>query len=301
MTNPDNHRSPVENRLQQDLAVVNALGRGGVRVNPSAGPKVVVGALRESADVLGFESPIDAATHVMRRLEELPPAERGNPIPAYHASASETVRKGRAKSEGVTDGTLNLLFERQAQLTPLATVTLATRVRIMGDGTAYLAEHGWPASPSKPVHAFTGKPEELLERARVDLADSDVPLDQSLVLLWGARIGSPDLVGTQEQRLSVAEGAAVRGGEIRGLLARSEQLASGPEWYAACLYRSMLENLFEGFLGAVTFAVVKPEDIDDVDDELKEGLPRAEGAVPEAVPTGVPEGHWWWRAPFTRS
>ena len=153
------------------------------------------------------------------------------------------------------------------------------------------------------MHAFTGSPEELLERARVDLADEQVPLEQSLLLLWGARIGSAELVGTQEQRLRVAEGAGVRGGEIRRLLSKTEQLASGPGqgWYAACLHRSMLENLFEGFLGAVTFAIVKPEDIDDVDEELREELPQVEDAAPEAVPSGVPEGHWWWRAPFARS
>ena len=303
MTNSDNNRSPVELRLEQDLAELAALGRGGVRVNPKEGPKAVVKALRESADRLGFASPIDAATHVLRRLDELPVAERGNPIPSYHASASETVRTGRAKSKGVVDGVLNLAFERAAPVTPLATVTLSTLVEIRGDGEAYLAEHGWPAPPSKPVHSFTGTPEELLERARVDLADEEVPLDQSLLLLWGARIGATDLVGTHEQRLLVAEGAGVRGGEIRSLLARTEQLATGPEegWYAACLHRSMLENLFEGFLGSVTFAIVKPEDIDDVDEELKENLLQVEDAAPEAVPSGVPEGHWWWRAPFVRS
>ncbi|WP_431872897.1 hypothetical protein [Nocardiopsis eucommiae] len=301
MTNSDDRRSPVESRLQRDIAEVNALGRGGVRVDLSAGSKAVVKALRESADRIGFDSPINAAVHVMRRLDELPPAERGNPIPSYHASASESVRTGRARSGGVDEGVLSLLFERVAPLTPLATVTLATQVEIVGDGTAYLAEHGWPSPPQRPVHAFTGSPGELLERARVDLADPEVPLEQSLLLLWGARIGSADLVGTQEQRLSVAERAGVRGGEIRRTLSRAGQLASGPEWYAACLYRSMLENLFEGFLGAVAFAVVKPEDIDDVDEELREGLPQAEDAVPSAVPAGVPEGHWWWRAPFARS
>lgn len=297
----DGNPSPVETRLQRDLAEVNALGRGGVRVDLSAGSKAVVTTLRESADRIGFDSPINAAVHVMRRLDELPPAERGNPIPSYHASASESVRTGRARSGGVDEGVLRLVFERVAPLSPSATVALSTQVEIMGDGTAYLAEHGWPAFPQRPVHAFSGRPEELLEKARVGLADPEAPLDQSLLLLWGARIGSSDLVGTQEQRLSVAERAAVRGGEIRRTVARAEQLASGPEWYAACLYRSMLENLFEGFLGAVTFAVVKPEDIDDVDEELKEGLPQAEGAVPEAVPAGAPEGHWWWRAPFARS
>ncbi|MFE9246602.1 hypothetical protein [Nocardiopsis sp. NPDC006938] len=299
----DDNLSLVERRLQQDVAAVDALGRGGVRVDLTAGPKAVVKALRESADRIGFESPIDAAAHVMRRLDELPAAELGDPIPAYHASAGETVRTGRARSLGADDEVLSISFERVAPMTPLATVTLSTLVEIWGDGTAYLADHGWPAPPSKPVHGFTGSPEELLDRARVDLADPEIPLRQSLLLLWGARIGAADLVGTPEQRLLVAEGAAVRREEIRGLLFRADRLASGPEegWYAACLYRSMLENLFEGFLGAVTFALVKPEEIDGVDEQLKENLPENEEASPEAVPSGVPDGHWWWRAPFVRS
>lgn len=302
MTNSENHLSPVERRLERELTQVAALGRGGVRVAPGAGPQAVMGALRESADLFGFASPIDAATHVMRRLDELPAAERENPIPAYHASASETVRTGRVVSKEVTDGALTLVFERETALTPLVEVTLATRVRLKADGEAHLADHGWPAPPSRPVHTFIGTPEELLDRAQAGLAAPEVPLDQSLLLLWGARIGSADLVGTQEQRLLVAEGAAVRGGEIRSFLSRTEQLATGPaeEWYAACLHRSLLENLFEGFLGTVTFSLVEPEDIDDVDEELRKSLPQAEGALLDAVPPGVPDEHWWWRAPFTR-
>lgn len=303
MTESDDRLAAMERRLQQDLDEIASLGRGGVRVDPGKGPKAVVKTLRESADRLGFASPIDAATHVLRRWDDLPSPGDGNPIPVYHASASETVRAGRARTEKMSGGTLGLVFERRVELTPLATMTLATRVTLDSDGTAHLADHGRPAPPIRPVHDFTGTPEELLESARGDLSNPEIPLERSLLLLWGARIGSTELVGTQEQRLLVAEGAAVRGGEIRVLLDRAEQAAASPteEWYTACLYRSLLENLFEGFLGAVTFSLVDPEDIDGVDDELRRRLPEAEDAAPGAVPSGVPEGHWWWRAPFTRS
>ncbi|MDE3721232.1 hypothetical protein PWG71_07515 [Nocardiopsis sp. N85] len=67
--------------------------------------------------------------------------------------------------------------------------------------------------------------------------------------------------------------------------------AGGDGWYAACLYRSLLENLFESYLGGVTFSLVDAEDIDDLDEELRENLPRAH-AERAAVPNGVPEGHW---------
>lgn len=286
--------------MEQDLAEVTALGRSGVRTEPGAEPRVVVETLRRSADRLGFASPIDAATHVMRRHRELPPSDDQNPIRAYHASASRTVRTGRVRTEDVTDTTVTLVFEREVSPLSLFKVTLATRVRLESEGIAHLTDHGWSAPPTDPVHSFTGTPQELLERARIDLADKDIPLERSLLLLWGARIGSEELVGAREQRLLVAEGAAVRGREIRSLLSRVEQEANGPTegWYAACLYRSMLENLFEGFLGEVTFSVVTAEEIDSMDRELHTALAQAEKAVPKAVPVGVPETHWWWRVPF---
>ncbi|WP_274808828.1 hypothetical protein [Nocardiopsis sp. N85] len=52
-----------------------------------------------------------------------------------------------------------------------------------------------------------------------------------------------------------------------------------------------MENLFESYLGGVTFSLVDAEDIDDLDEELRENLPRAH-AERAAVPNGVPEGHW---------
>lgn len=76
----------------------------------------------------------------------------------------------------------------------------------------------------------------------------------------------------------------------------------------ACSIRSRiqvlteLEKLFQRYLGAVTFSLVTPEDIGELDEELAAQLPHAGSdgfALRGAVPEGVPDGHWWWRAPFT--
>lgn len=287
----------VQRRLEHDLATIAALGRAGVRVEPGADPSAVRETLRVNADMLTFDSPVNAATQTKRRLHELPSAERrdGTPVRAYHASASATVREGSVVSDTTdSDGSRVLVFHRHAPETGLATVTLSARVRVETDGQTHLEAYGWPTPPTGPVHVFGGTGRDLLSQAVSDLADEQTPLDRSLLLLWGAALrgGAP----TQNQRLRVAELITARLGELNVYLSRVDDYALMPDgegWYAACLHRSVLENLFEAYLGSATFTLLDAEDIDDTDEELRANLSGAYGAA-TAVPGGVPTGHWWW-------
>jgi hypothetical protein len=247
--------------------------------------------------MLTFDSSINAATQTKRRLIELPFAERrdGTPVHAYHASASATVREGSVVSDAVeSDGARVLTFYRAAADTELATVTLSARVRVEADRTAHLDGYGWPAPPTEPVHAFRGRSDELISQAASDLADEHVPLDRALLLLWGATLrgGTP----TPGERLRIAELAAKRTREINAYLGQTDTYAlmsEGEGWYGACLYRSALENLFEIYLGSLTFTLLDAEDIDDTDEEIRTNLSGVLGAG-TAVPEGVPVSHWWW-------
>ncbi|MEU0239081.1 hypothetical protein ABZ234_15450 [Nocardiopsis sp. NPDC006198] len=247
--------------------------------------------------MLMFDSPVNAATQTKRRLVELPFTERrdGTPVRAFHASASTTVREGAVVSDiADSHGSRVLTFHRAAADTELAAVTLSARVRVETDGAANLDGYGWPAPPTEPVHTFSGSGHELIFQAAADLADQHVPLDRALLLLWGATLqgGTP----TQGERLRIAELAAARTGEINAYLGQTDTYAlmsEGEGWYGACLYRSALENLFEIYLGSLTFTLLDAEDIDDTDEELRTSLSGVRGAG-TAVPEGVPVSHWWW-------
>ncbi|MEU0490505.1 hypothetical protein ABZ249_14855 [Nocardiopsis sp. NPDC006139] len=296
LTDPD----LIQRRLNRDLAEVRRLGRNGVRLDSRQPFPILVEALRSAANDLEFDAPIVAATQTKRRAAELPVAERlgDSAIGAYLASASTTVREGTLISETAgSDGARRLVFRRQATETPLASVALSAEVLMEPDGLSHLTAYGWPSPPDKPVHSFTGTAEELLLQALTDLADGRTPMDRPLLLLWGARLRSGVPLGDDTQRLRVAEDITARSGELRSYLMQAENYASaapGDNWYAACLYRSSLENVFESYLGGETFSLVDTEEIDDLDEELRENLARADAAR-KAVPAGVPDGHWWWR------
>jgi hypothetical protein len=289
----------VQRRLDQDLAAIAALGRAGVRVETGADPSTVRETLRAHADMLTFDSPVNAATQTKRRLHELPSAERrdGTSVRAYHASASATVREGSVVSDTTdSDRSRVLVFHRRAPESGLATVTLSARVRVETDGQAHLEAHGWPAPPTEPVHTFSGTGRDLLSQAVSDLADEQMPFDRPLLLLWGARLREGE--SSENQRLRIAELVTARAGELNAHLSQTDDYAlmSADEgWYGACVYRSALENLFETYLGSLTFALLDAEDINDTDEELRAKLSGVHGAA-AAVPEGIPAGHWWWNA-----
>lgn len=294
----------VRRRLNTDLEAVAALQRGSVHVNPQDDLETLVTQLREAADRLGFESPTEAATLSKQRFAELPVAERDQEtkVEAYHDAASKTLRSGTVVTDRAeADGTRFMEFQRSTPETDLMSVTLSAQVRLQAEGTAWFDDFGWPSKPVRPVHTFTGTTEDFLAQALTDLRQESIPLARGLLLLFGATLKNSGSPGLDEQRLQIAETVVTRRRELNAYFDQAENyaLASGTRgWYAACLYRSVLENLFEGYLGGVTFSLFDAEEIDDLDDELRERLPGSTGAEPSAVPAGVPSHHWWWETAF---
>ncbi|MFI6578144.1 hypothetical protein ACIBFB_20345 [Nocardiopsis sp. NPDC050513] len=294
----------VRRSLAAEVEAVHALRQGGVSLDPQAAPEALASQIRAVADRIGFESPVEAATLSKRRLVELPLLERGQGtrIEAYHSAASRTLREGALVSDSVgADGTRIVELQRRAPETGLVWITLSARVRLRADGTTWLDDFGWPGEPTRPVHMFTGATEAFLAQAQADLREENTPMDRVLLLLLGATLSEANASDTDTQRLEIAEAIAVRRGELNVYIRQAEDyaLASGDRgWYAACLYRSGLENLFEKFLGSAAFSLIDMEEIEDIDDELRERLPGSTGADRAAIPVGTPIQHWWWEASF---
>ncbi|MET9780321.1 hypothetical protein [Nocardiopsis alba] len=289
----------VQRHLDRDLSQVSELDRPGVTVDPAMDQFDLVRALRSSSQQLQFDSPIVAATQSKRRLHELPVEERVADISvrAYLNSASVTVREGSLIDDQLrSDGTRILLFQRHPSETSTVSVNLAVEVKVETDGRSYFESYGWPIFLREPVHLFGGTADELSDQALSDLSDDGVPIDRPLLLLWGARLQESESNISDQLRIRLAEYAVARADEIRVYLSRTQTYTSAPMehwWYSACLYRSALENLFEIYLGGLTFSLVDVEDIEALDEALREVLPHAHG-FPEVAPRKIPEGHWWW-------
>lgn len=285
----------VRSQLAADLAEIAALGRGGVQVDPAAGSPAVAELVQAQADRLGFRSPVEAATLSLRRIRELPVAERGtgSPIGPYHAAASATVAHGRLRS--AAHG--RLVFRRAAVEVVHTTVTLEAVVEVDADGQAWLAAFGWPEETGgEPVWVFGGAAEEYLAQAESD-ARSGMPFDRVMSMVLGTASAWPGPVGTEAQRIGLAESVAARRGELSAYVSNAESYAlavraNGP--FAACLYRSALETLFEGFLGGTAVSLVDMEEIEEIDDELRDVVAEVDPVPPGAVPAGIPPHHWWW-------
>jgi hypothetical protein len=285
----------LHGRLAADLAEISVLGRTGTRVDPAAGSQTVAEIVRAHADRLVFRSPVEAATLSLRRIRELPVAERGfgSPIGAYHAAASATVARGRLLSASAG----RLVFHRAAAEAADTTVTLEAVVEVDADGQVWLDSFGWPGEiGGVPVWVFGGAAEEYLAQAEAD-ARADVPFDRVMSMVLGTAVAGPGPVGTEERRIRFAELVAARRGELAGYVSNAASYALAVKangLFAACLYRSALETLFEGFLGAAAFSLVDMDEIEEIDEELRETAPRVAPVPPAAVPAGIPPHHWWW-------
>jgi hypothetical protein len=285
----------VRDQLAADLAEIAAMGRTGVTVAPGAD---AVGVLRTQADRLAFRSPVEAATLSLRRLRELPVAERGSgsPIGPYHAAASATVAHG----EALTPSAGRLVFRRVAAEVARTTVLLEAVVEIDADGQAWLESFGWPGEiTDRPVWVFGGSAGEYLAQAESDAA-SGMPFDRVMAMILGATVADFDPATTEDQRLRIAEVVAARSGELSAYVGNALSYALAVRAYGlwpACLYRSALESLFEGFLGSTAFALVDMDEVEEIDEELRDALNDVDPVAAAALPAGIPSHHWWWRPP----
>jgi hypothetical protein len=283
----------VRDRLAADLAELAAMGRTGVPVGAGAD---VVGVVRANADRLAFRSPVEAATLSLRRLRELPVAERGSgsPIGPYHAAASATVAHG----ESAAPRSGRLVFRRAAAEVARTTVLLEAVVEVDADGQAWLESFGWPGDVTdRPVWVFGGSASEYLAQAESDAA-AGMPFDRVMAMILGATVADFDPAAVEDQRIRIAEAVAARRGELSAYIGQAASYAravgASGRW-PACLYRSALEALFEGFLGGTAFSLVDMDEIEEIDEELGAVLTDADPLPAAAIPAGIPVHHWWWR------
>ena len=317
----------IQRRLDADLAAVAALGRGEVRVDPGAAAEALVLAIRESAEKLGFASPVAAAVAAHQHVDELPLAERevGEPIEAYHRSAGRTVAKGEVMRELVgPDGGLRLVFHRRVAEPNHTHLRLEATVAVDTEGGVTLTAHGWPSVVAdQPVHSFGGTAEGYAEQLVADLrlaversgSDGEEPdelgrdgnprarahFERAMLMAFGFAVAQNRDGYLSEERLMPFQDDVVRlvaqgAGQLAAYLETAFDLAEqGGQhgWTGACVRRSAVEGLFAGFLGSATFELI---DI-DVLTELHEAIDEAaeDLARPGTPPADLPRyNHDWW-------
>ena len=69
------------------------------------------------------------------------------------------------------------------------------------------------------------------------------------------------------------------------------------EWYEACLNRSVLQILMDDFEDTAAANLIGRQDIEDIDELLREAAPQAAPLEDVLLPPGMPPHHWWWTAP----
>ncbi|MEY9214915.1 hypothetical protein ABH917_004361 [Thermobifida halotolerans] len=204
----------IRQQLMADLAEMSALGHAEVRADPAGDVPELVAVVRERADRLGFDSPVQTATLAKKRLRELPVAERGpgSAIAAYHRAASRTLRDGHvAAHQKSPDGDRHLLFFRTVEEATGVTVTLEARVRAESDGVVWLDSFGWPTTTASAVYVFTGPEGQYFDQAVADLRDDTVPFDRAMLMLLASTLGTAPSALEDEQRIAAAAGRSPGG------------------------------------------------------------------------------------------
>ncbi|QXJ24201.1 hypothetical protein AGRA3207_005476 [Actinomadura graeca] len=285
----------MNRRLRGDVGEIEALGRTGARVDVGLGDATVPGQVRALAGRVGFESPVEAAAVSIRRISELPAAERGDgaPFRPYHDAAGRTVAEGELAAHTTDAGTRRLVFRREAPVAAGITVTLEAAVRVAADGSVWLDSFGWPDS-DVPIYVFGGTREGYLAEAIAELR-AEQPFDQVMLLVFATGLGFPE-GGDEARRAELAGLVGERRGRLAGYVSQAESYAAAARAgaFGACLYRSALEVLFEGYLGSAALSLVDQEEMDDIDEELREALQEGDPLPPRAIPPGTPAHHWWW-------
>ncbi|MFD0774264.1 hypothetical protein ACFQZ2_10040 [Streptomonospora algeriensis] len=290
----------VQRRLDSDIAAVERLARGGARVDTAADSPTLVRQLKEQADSIGFESPVQAATMSRKRLGEIPVGmlQGESQIADLHAAATRLIAQGDPVNDFSSDGARTVVLHSMHEEAARTHVTLEVELRI-ADGIAWLESCGWPRSSVRsPIHTFAGTTAEYLAQAEADLRNgAPHRFERAMLMLFGAAVSSGAMPPADLGRAAgIAELLAANRGSLDGCVSTAESysLSSESGWYGACLYRSALETAFEYFLGSSAFTLVDMEEVDGIDEELG-ALSADPDLLPlAAVPAGAPTHHWWW-------
>jgi hypothetical protein len=102
-------------------------------------------------------------------------------------------------------------------------------------------------------------------------------------------------------RFRAESGAALEalGDAVPGYVAITAAHAEIPdedELYDLALRRSAIQSLLDDYAGTPAAALVDRDEVAELDADLRR-VAAAQGPLPaDAIPRGLPESHWWWRA-----
>jgi hypothetical protein len=73
--------------------------------------------------------------------------------------------------------------------------------------------------------------------------------------------------------------------------------ANDDELYDLAIRRSAIQTLLDDFAGTPVPGLMDPEQLEELDEQLRRVGESQGPLAPEAAPRGIPPSHWWWHAP----
>lgn len=164
------------------------------------------------------------------------------------------------------------------------------------------------------MRIFSGTPVDMMRAAITDLETArsgegpvEAHFQQAMASLVGLYVRLRDERDARPSEREVAE-FRQRSGRLLAELAEEvfvyvnttifqAESAHDEEWYGLCMRRSAIQSLLDDYGGTPAAGLVDRDDVAALDEELRR-VGREQGPLPaDAVPAGLPDGHWWWRYP----
>jgi hypothetical protein len=163
------------------------------------------------------------------------------------------------------------------------------------------------------TYIIDGSPEQAMSAffEHLQLAQAEGPQAESesrsamvslvRVLDRQATVGSVSSAQLHQFRLRSGD-ALAKSNIVPAYVLRTLFLAEGAndnQWYELSMRRSAIQSLLDDYSDTAVGALVDPEHVGQLDDELRRlGQADEQGPIDEChIPKGLPASHWWWRYP----
>jgi hypothetical protein len=160
------------------------------------------------------------------------------------------------------------------------------------------------------MHVFSGTPQDMMEAILRDLREANgaTPRPEahfaralsSLVGLYDrqAEVGPVPPGELAHFRRESGDAFAALGAAVPNYVVATSLHAETPDddaLYDLAIRRSAIQSLIDDYDGTAAEGLVNPDDVAELDEDLRRVVDD-QGPLPEAVvPHGLPEHHWWWR------